>query len=60
MAQLLRSNATTTARTRAEFQSSEESVAASARRHGVDPKPVAKWHKRDGVEDLPVGPLTHN
>lgn len=42
MAQLLHGSATTTARTRAEFQGSEESVAALARRHGVNPKTVAK------------------
>jgi Helix-turn-helix domain len=51
MAQLLHGSATTTARTRAELQSSEESVAALARRYGVNPKTVAKWRKRDGVED---------
>ena len=56
MAQLLHGSATTTARTRAEFQRSEESVAELARRHGVNPKTVAKWRKRDGVEDLPMGP----
>jgi transposase-like protein len=43
MAQLLHGSATTTA----EFQSSKESVAALARRHGVNPKTVAKWRKRD-------------
>ncbi len=56
MAQLLHGSATTTARTRAEFQKSEEPVAALARRHGVNPKTVAKWRKRDGVEDMPMGP----
>ena len=56
MAQLLHGSATTTTRTRAEFQSSKESVAALARRHGVNPKTVAKWRKRDGVDDSPMGP----
>jgi hypothetical protein len=42
MAQLLHGSATTTARTRAEFQSSNESIAALARRHSVNPKTVAK------------------
>ena len=57
MAQLLHGSATTTAaRTRAEFQSSEEPVAALARRHGVNPKTVAKWRKRGGVDDSPMGP----
>ena len=56
MAQLLHGSATTTARTRAEFRDSEESVATLARRHGVNTKTVAKWRKRAGVEDLPMGP----
>ncbi len=56
MAQSLHGSATMTARTRAEFQNSTESVAALARRHGVNPKTVAKWRNRDGVEDLPMGP----
>lgn len=56
MAQVLHGSATTTARTRAEFQSSTESVAELARRHGVNPKTVAKWRKRDGVYDSPMGP----
>jgi transposase-like protein len=56
LAQLLHGSATTTTtttRTGAEVQSSEESVAALARRHGVNPKTVAKWRKRDGVDDSP-------
>jgi len=56
MAQLLHGSATTTVKTRAEFQNSEESVAALARRHGVNPKTVAKWRARRTVEDLPMGP----
>jgi transposase InsO family protein len=56
MAQLLHGSATTTARTRAEFQNSREPVAALARCHGVNPKTVAKWRGRDSVEDLPMGP----
>ncbi len=55
MAQLLHTSATTTARIRAEFQNSEESVAALARRHGVNPKPVVKWRSRHAVDDLPMG-----
>ncbi len=56
MAQLLHGSATTTAMTRAEFQSSEESVAQLARRYGVNPKTVAKWRDREGVDDSPMGP----
>ena len=56
MAQLLHGSATTTARTRAEFQNSREPVATLPRCHGVNPKTVAKWRGRDSVEDLPMGP----
>ena len=56
MAQVLHGSATTTARTGAEFQNSEEPLAVLARRHGVNPKTVAKWREREGVEDLPMGP----
>ena len=56
MAELLHGSATTTARTRAEFQGSEESVAERARRHGVNPKTVAKCRKRNSVEDRPMEP----
>ena len=55
MARVLHGSSTTTARIRTEFQSSEESVAVLARRHGADPKTVAKWRDRRGVENLPVG-----
>jgi transposase-like protein len=56
MAQLLHGSATTTARTRAEVQSPEESVAALARRHGMNLKTVAKWRSRHTADDLPMGP----
>lgn len=39
-----------------EFQSPEKPEAALDRRHDVNPKTVARWRKRDGVEDLPIGP----
>ena len=55
MAQILHGSAITMARTRIEFQRSEESVAALARRRDVNPKTVAKWRNREGVEDLPTG-----
>ncbi len=55
LAQLLHRGATTT-RTGAELQDAQRSVAALARRHGVNPMTFAKWHGRDEVEDLPTGP----
>jgi DNA-binding transcriptional regulator YiaG len=54
-ARVLHGSATTTARIRTEFQSSEESVAVLARRHGANVKTVAKWRDHRGVENLPVG-----
>lgn len=56
MAQLLDGSATTTAHTRAESQNCEESVATLTRRHGVNPKTLARWCDRRGVKDLPIGP----
>jgi len=56
MAQLLHGSATTTARLRALFQASTEPATVLARRHGVNPKTVRKWRRRDSVEDQPMGP----
>ncbi len=38
------------------FQGSQESVATSARRYGVNPETVAKWSAREIVDDLPMRP----
>ena len=38
------------------IQHSQESLRALARRHGINPKTVAKWKKRGSVADLPTGP----
>src|SRR6202044_60566 len=37
------------------IQHSQASLRALARRHGVNPKTVAKWKKRGSVADLPTG-----
>ena len=34
----------------------QESLRALARRHGVNPKTIAKWKARSSVSDLPTGP----
>ena len=35
---------------------SQESLKGLAKRHGINPKTVAKWRKRSSVADLPTGP----
>lgn len=56
MGQILHGSATTTAAIRRSIQTSSESLRALAKRHGINPKTVAKWRKRSSVEDLPTGP----
>ena len=56
MGQILHGSATTTETTRRAIQNSQESLRALAKRHGVNPKTVAKWKKRDTVLDMPMGP----
>jgi transposase-like protein len=56
MGQLLHGSARTTAAVRRAIQHSQESLAKLAKRHGLDPKTVAKWKKRSHVHDAPMGP----
>lgn len=56
MGQVLHGSATTTAAVRRAIQHSQESLRALARRHGINPKTVAKWRARASVSDLPTGP----
>src|SRR5258707_12919207 len=58
MGQVLHRGATTTEAIRRAIQRSQESLSALARRHGINPKTVAKWRKRDSVADHPTGPKT--
>ena len=57
MGQLLHACARTTAHIRRDIQDSQESIAALARRYGLNPKTVSKWRSRkcEGVEDRPTG-----
>jgi len=56
MGQVLHGSATTTEAVRRAIQHSQESLRALAKRHGVNPKTVAKWKARDFVADLRTGP----
>jgi hypothetical protein len=56
MGQVLHRSATTTEAIRRAIQHSQESLRSLARRHGINPKTVAKWKKRESVSDLRTGP----
>jgi len=53
---VLHGSATTTEAIRRAIQHSQESLRVLAKRHGINPKTVAKWRKRSSVADLPTGP----
>src|ERR1700732_4000147 len=54
--QVLHRSATTTEAVRRAIQHSQESLRVLARRHGINPKTVAKWRKRDSTADRRTGP----
>src|SRR6476660_670412 len=56
MGLILHGSATTTHAVRAAIQRSKATAKELAERHGLDPKTVAKWKKRDFVEDAQMGP----
>jgi transposase-like protein len=56
MGQVLHGSATTTEAVRRAIQNSQASLRALAQRHGINPKTVAKWRKRDTTADRPMGP----
>ncbi|RWR24895.1 IS481 family transposase, partial [Sinirhodobacter populi] len=56
MGQVRHGSATTTHAIRAAIQRSEASTAALSRELGINPKTVAKWRKRQTVEDMKTGP----
>ena len=56
MGQVLHRSATTTEAVRRARQHSQAILRTLARRHGINPKTVAKWRKRCSVADLPTGP----
>src|SRR5215469_201606 len=56
LGQVLHGSATTTEAIRRAIQRSQESLRILAKRHGINPKTVAKWRKRSFVADLPCNP----
>jgi transposase InsO family protein len=56
MGQILHRSATTTEAIRRAIQHSQESLRTLARRHGINPKTVAKWRKRSSTSDHRTGP----
>ena len=56
MGQILHGCAATTHAVRAAIQRSQASIAALSAKYGINPKTVAKWKKRVGVDDAPMGP----
>lgn len=56
MGQIRHGSATTTHAVRAAIQRSQASIAELSRELGINPKTVAKWRKRQSVEDRKTGP----
>lgn len=56
MGQILHGSATTTHAIRTAIQRSKAPLKELAAQYGLNPKTVAKWRKRTGVHDAPMGP----
>ena len=56
MGQVLHGSARTTEAIRRAILHSQESLRALAKRHGLNPKTVAKWRQRASVADRQTGP----
>lgn len=56
MGQVLHGRATTTHSIRAAIQRSKASIQALSETYNLNPKTVAKWKKRDFVDDVAMGP----
>ena len=56
MGQVLHGSASTTAAVRRAIQDSQESLRVLAKRHGINPKTVAKWRSRSSTADVRPGP----
>ena len=60
MGRVRHGSATTTEAVRRAIQHGQESLRVLARRHGINPKTVAKWKKRTSTADVPTGPKEPN
>ena len=60
MGQVLHGCARTTEAVRRAIQHSQESLRSLAKRHGVNPKTIAKWRKRTSVADRKTGPASRS
>lgn len=56
MGQVLHGSATTPEAIRRAIQHRQESLRGLAKRYGINPKTVAKWHNRNSVADERTGP----
>lgn len=56
MGQMLHGSAATTHAVPAAIQRSKASIQALSERHGINPKTVVNWRRRDFVHDAPMGP----
>src|SRR5918997_5105213 len=56
MGQVLHGSATTTEAVRRANQARQESVRATAKRHGISPTTVQKWRQRQTTADARMGP----
>ena len=56
MGQVLHGSAKTTHAIRAAIQRSQASAKELSKRYNLNPKTVAKWKKRDFIDDAPMGP----
>ena len=56
MGQVLHGSAKTTHAIRAAIQRSQASIKELSERYDLNPKTVAKWKKRDFIDDAPMGP----
>jgi transposase-like protein len=56
MGQVLHGSPTTTEAVRRAIQNSQESLRVLAKHYGINKKTVAKWKKRNSVQDISTGP----